>query len=96
MPPPLNFCPNYNKGIVKDTWFCYSYNIRFNTSGPSTSRLEAPITMRSTHPTNNISINPSDIPTTLKSINLTIATTNMGLSFINNYLAKSTIERVST
>jgi hypothetical protein len=51
--------------------------------------------MRSTRPINNISANPSNIPITLKLINLIIATTNAELLFINNYLAKSTIERVS-
>jgi hypothetical protein len=36
------------------------------------------------------------VPTALKSINLTVAATDAGLLFINNYLAKSTAERVST
>jgi hypothetical protein len=92
MPPPLNFCPGYSKGIVKDAWFCYSYNIRFNISGPFTSKLEASIAIRSTCPANNTNANPSDIPIILKSINLVIAAINTGLLFINNYLAKSTIE----
>jgi hypothetical protein len=96
MPLLLNFCPSYNKGTIKDARFCYSYNIRFNTNSPSASRLEASITMRSTCPTNNTSVNPSDVLIALKSINLTIAATNAGLLFINNYLAKSTIERVNT
>ena len=95
MPIPLNFYPGYSKGIVKDTWFYYSYSIRFNTNSPSTFRLEALITMCSTRPTNNTSVNPSDMPTTLKLINLTIAAINAGLLFINNYLVKSIIERVS-
>jgi hypothetical protein len=96
MPPPLNFYPDYNKGTIKDTRFYYNYSIRFNTSSPSTFRLKAPIAMRSTRPTNNTSTNSSNMPTALKLINLAIAATNAGLSFINNYLAKSTIERVST
>ena len=96
MPLPLNFYPGCSKGTIKDARFYYSYNIGFNASDPSASRLEAPITIRSTCPINNISANPSNVPTALKLINLTIAATNTGLSFINNYLAKSTIERVST
>jgi hypothetical protein len=96
MPLSLNFYPSYSKSIIKDTRFYYNYNIRFNASSPSTSRLEALITMCSTRPTNNISANPSNMPITLKSINLAIAATNTGLLFINNYLAKSTIEQVST
>jgi hypothetical protein len=95
MPPPLNFYSSYNKGTIKDARFYYSYNIRFNASDPSASRLEAPITIRSTCPINNISANPSNVPTALKLINLIIAATNARLLFINNYLAKSTIERVS-
>jgi hypothetical protein len=90
MPLSLNFYPGYNKGTIKDTRFYYSYSIRFNTSSPSTSRLKAPITMRSTRPINNINTNPNNIPITLKLINLAIAATNTGLLFINNYLAKST------
>jgi hypothetical protein len=96
MPLPLNFYPDYNKGTIKDAWFYYSCGIRFNASGSSAFRLEAPIAMCSTRPTNNTSVNPSDVPITLKLINLAIAAINMGLLFINNYLAKSTIERVST
>jgi hypothetical protein len=96
MPLPLNFYPDYSKGTIKDAWFCYSYSIGFNASGPSASGLEVPIVIRSTRSTNNTSANPSDVPTTLKSINLTAAATDTGLSFINNYLAKSTTERVST
>jgi hypothetical protein len=92
MPLPLNFCPSYGKGIIKDAWFYYSYSIRFNTSGPSASGLEAPVAVRSTRPINNTGANSSDMPTTLKSINLATAATNAGLSFINNYLAKSTTE----
>jgi hypothetical protein len=95
MPLPLNFCPGYSKGTIKDTWFCYSYSIGFNASGPSASGLEAPVAVRSTCPINDTGANPNDVPTALKSINLIIAATNAGLSFINNYLAKSTIERVS-
>ena len=45
-----------------------------------------------TRPINNISVNPSNIPIALKLINLIIAATNIGLLFINNYLAKSIIE----
>jgi hypothetical protein len=96
MPLSLNFCPGYNKDIIKDTRFYYSYNIRFNVNSPSTSRLEVLIAIRFTRPINNTSINPSNIPTTLKLINLIIAIINAGLLFINNYLAKSTIEQVST
>ena len=92
MPLPPNFYPGYNKGIIKDAWFYYSYNIRFNTSSSFTSKLEASIAMRSTCPANNTNANPSDIPTILKLINLVIAAINTGLLFINNYLAKSTIE----
>jgi hypothetical protein len=96
MPLSLNFCPSCDKGTIKDTRFYYSCGIGFNTNGPSASRLEAPIAVRSTRPTNNTGANPSDVPTALKLINLTAAATNAGLLFINNYLAKSTIERVST
>ena len=96
MPPPLNFCPGYGKGTIKDARFCYSYSIRFDASGPSASGLEAPIAVRSTRPANNTGANSNDMPTALKSINLAAAATNAGLLFINNYLAKSTIERVST
>jgi hypothetical protein len=95
MPPPLNFYPGYSKGIVKDARFCYSYGIGFNASSPFTSRLEAPIAICSTRLTNNIGANFSNVPIVLKLINLAIAATNAGLLFINNYLAKSTIERVS-
>jgi hypothetical protein len=95
MPLPPNFYPGYSKDIIKDAWFCYSYSIRFNTSGPFTSRLEAPVAVHSTHPANNTNANPSDMPIALKLINLAIVATNVGLLFINNYLAKSTIERVS-
>jgi len=96
MPLPPNFCPGYGKGIVKDARFCCSYSIRFNASGPFASGLKAPIAVRSTRPTNDTSANPSNVSIALKLINLTIATTDAGLLFINNYLAKSTIERVST
>ena len=96
MPPPLNFYPGCSKGTIKDAWFCCCYGIGFNASSPFTFGLEAPIAMRSTRSTNNISANPSNVPIALKSINLTIAATNAGLLFINNYLAKSTIKRVST
>jgi uncharacterized membrane protein YvbJ len=96
MPLSLNFCPGCGKGIVKDAWFCYSCGIGFNVSGPSASRSEAPIAVRSICPADNTSANPSDVPIALKLINLAIAATNAGLLFINNYLAKSIIERVST
>ena len=96
MPPPLNFCPGCSKGTIKDTWFYYNCGIGFNASGPSASGLEAPIAVCSTRPTDNTSANPSDVPTALKSINVAIVATDAGLLFINNYLAKSTIERVST
>ena len=96
MPLPLNFYPGYSKGTIKDAWFCCSCGIGFNASGPSASGLEAPITMRSTRPANDTGANPNNVPTALKSINLTIAATDAGLLFINNYLAKSTAERVST
>jgi hypothetical protein len=96
MPLSLNFYFGYSKGIVKDTWFYYSYNIRFNISSPFTSRLEAPITIYSICLTDNINANSSNMPTTLKLINLAIAAINTGLLFINNYLAKSIIEQVST
>jgi hypothetical protein len=92
MPLSLNFCPGYSKGTIKDTRFGYSYSIGFNTSSPSAFRLEAPIAVYSTRLANNTNINPSDIPTALKLINLAITATNVGLLFINNYLAKSTIE----
>jgi hypothetical protein len=96
MPPPLNFCPGCDKGTVKDARFYCSCGIGFNASGPSASGLEAPVAVRSTRPANNTGVNPSDVPTALKSINLAIAATDAGLLFINNYLAKSTAERVST
>jgi hypothetical protein len=95
MPLSLNFCPDYNKGIIKDAWFCYSYNIGFNASSPSTSRLEVFITICFTCPANNTSTNLSNILIILKLINLVAAAINTGLLFINNYLAKSTIEQVS-
>jgi hypothetical protein len=96
MPLPLNFYPGCNKGTIKDARFYYSYSIGFNASSPSASRLEAPVAVCSTRPANNTSANSSDVPIALKLINLAIAATNIGLLFINNYLAKSTIERVST
>jgi hypothetical protein len=96
MPLPLNFCPSYGKGIVKDARFYYSCGIGFNASGPSASGLEALVAVCFTRPANNTGINPSDVPTALKLINLAVAATNAGLLFINNYLAKSTAERVST
>jgi hypothetical protein len=92
MPLPLNFYSSYSKSIIKDAWFCYSYNIRFNASSSSAFRLEVPIVMRFTRPINNTGINSSDIPTILKLINLVIAATNIELLFINNYLVKSIIE----
>jgi hypothetical protein len=96
MPLPLNFYLSYSKGIIKDTRFYYSYSIRFNASSPSAFRLKASIIMCSTRLINNTSTNSSNVSTALKLINLIIAATNTGLLFINNYLAKSTIERVST
>ena len=96
MPPPLNFCPGCGKGIIKDAWFCCTYGIGFDASSPSAFRLEALVAVRSTCPADNTGVNPSDVPIALKSINLAIAATDVGLLFINNYLAKSTIERVST
>jgi hypothetical protein len=96
MPPPLNFCPGCGKGTIKDTRFYCSYGIGFDASSPFAFGLEAPIAVRFTRPANNTSANPSDVPTALKLINLTAAATDAGLSFINNYLAKSTTERVST
>jgi hypothetical protein len=95
MPPPLNFYPGCSKGIIKDAWFYYSCGIGFNASGPFASGLEALVTMRSTRPANDTSVNPSNVSTALKLINLAVAATNVGLLFINNYLAKSTIEQVS-
>ena len=95
MPPPLNFYSSYNKGTIKDARFYYSYNIGFNACDPSDSKLEAPITIHSTCPINNISANPSNVPIALKLINLIIAAINARLLFINNYLTKSTIERVN-
>jgi hypothetical protein len=92
MPLPLNFYPGCDKGIIKDAWFCCSCGIGFDASGPFASRLEAPIAMRSTRPTNDTSANPNNMPIALKLINLIIAATNVGLLFINNYLAKSIIE----
>jgi hypothetical protein len=96
MPLPLNFCPGYNKGIIKDTRFYYNYSIKFNISGSFTSRLEALITIYSICPANNINTNFNNMPIALKLINLVITAINIGLLFINNYLAKSTIEQVST
>jgi hypothetical protein len=96
MPPPPNFCPGCGKGTVKDARFCCSCGIGFDASGPSASGLEAPVAVRSTRPADDTGANPSDVPTALKSINLAAAATDAGLSFMNNYLAKSTVERVST
>jgi hypothetical protein len=95
MPLPLNFYPGYSKGIIKDARFYYSYNIRFNANSLSTSGLKAPIAIYSTRPINNTSANSSNVPIVLKLINLIIAAINAGLLFINNYLTKSTIERIS-
>jgi hypothetical protein len=92
MPLSLNFCPGCGKGTVKDAWFCCSYGIGFDASGPSASRSEALVAMYSTRPADDIGANPSNMPTALKLINFTIAVTDAGLLFINNYLAKSTIE----
>jgi hypothetical protein len=95
MSQPLKFCPSYSKATIKNAWFYGNYSIRFYSSGPSTSKLEVSVAIRSTRPTNNTSADPSNVPTALKSINLTIVATNAGLLFINSYLAKTTIERVS-
>jgi hypothetical protein len=95
MPLPLNFYPSYSKGIVKDAWFYYSYSIRFNASGPFASKLKALVVIYSTRLINNTSVNSSNVSIALKLINHIITATNTGLLFINNYLAKSTIERVS-
>jgi hypothetical protein len=46
-------------------------------------------------PADDTSTNLSNVSTALKLINLAIAVIDAGLLFINNYLAKSTIERVS-
>ena len=96
MPLPLNFYSGCSKGIIKDARFYCSCGIRFNASGPSAFGLEALVAIRSTRPANNTSANSNNVPTALKLINLIIAATNAGLSFINNYLAKSIVERVST
>jgi hypothetical protein len=96
MSQPLKFCPSYSKATIKDARFYSNYSIRFYSSSPSTSRLKASVAIRFTRPTNNTSADSSNVPTALKSINLTIVATNAGLSFINNYLAKTTIKRVST
>jgi hypothetical protein len=95
MPLPLNFCPGCGKGIVKDAWFCCSCGIGFNASGSSASGLEAPVAVCFTCPANDTGVNPSNVPIALKLINLAAAATDAGLLFMNNYLAKSTIERVS-
>ena len=92
MPLSLNFYSNYSKSTIKNTRFYYSYNIRFNASGPFTSRLKAPIAICFTRLINNTSVNLSNVPIALKLINLIIAAINIGLLFINNYLAKSIIE----
>jgi hypothetical protein len=96
MPLPLNFCPGYNKGIVKDARFCYSCGIGFDASGSFASRSEAPVAVCFICLANDIGANSSDVSIVLKLINLVIAVINTGLLFINNYLAKSTIERIST
>jgi hypothetical protein len=77
MPLPLNFYPSYSKGIIKDARFYYNYNIRFNISSPFTFRLEVPVAVHSTRPINNTSANSNNMPTALKSINLTIAATKI-------------------
>jgi hypothetical protein len=92
MPLSSNFCPGYGKGIIKDAWFYYSYSIRFNVNSPFASRLEALVAVYSTCPADDIGANFSNVPIILKLINLAIAAINAGLLFINNYLAKSTIE----
>jgi hypothetical protein len=88
----LNFYSGYGKDIVKDTWFCYSYGIGFNVNSPFASRSEVLVAVCSTCPADNIDTNSNDIPIALKLINLIIATINARLLFMNNYLAKSTIE----
>jgi hypothetical protein len=92
MPLSLNFYSSYNKGIIKNTWFYYSYNIRFNANSSFASKLEVPVAMCFIYSVDNISTNPSNIPTALKLINFVIAVINTRLLFINNYLAKSIIE----
>jgi hypothetical protein len=98
---PLKFCLEYNQGTNPDHSFYSGYSFYFNSSGPSSpltsSRLETNVAVRPARPINNTGINPSNMPTTLKSINLTILTTisNAGLLFISSYLTKTTIERVS-
>jgi hypothetical protein len=72
-----------------------NYSIRFYSSGLSTSGLEASVAIYSTRLANNISANPSDVSIALKLINLAIVAINAGLLFINSYLTKTTIERVS-
>jgi hypothetical protein len=96
MSQPLKFCPSYGKATIKNARFCDNYSIRFYSSGLSTSGLEASVAIRSTRPADDTSADPSDVPTALKSINLAIVATNVGLSFINSYLVKTTIKRVST
>jgi hypothetical protein len=92
MSQSLKFCSSCGKATIKDARFYSDYGIGFYSTGPSTSRLEASIAIRSTRPVNNTSADPSDVPTALKLINLAIVATNAGLSFINSYLAKTTVE----
>jgi hypothetical protein len=89
MSQSLKFCSSCGKATIKDARFYSDYGIGFYSTGPSTSRLEASIAIRLA---NNTSADPSDVPTALKLINLAIVATNAGLSFINSYLAKTTVE----
>jgi hypothetical protein len=95
---PLKFYLEYSKGTNPNYSFYSSYGFYFNSSSPSSPstsfRLETNVAMRSAHLINNISINPSDMPTILKSINLITLTitNNTGLLFISSYLTKTTIE----
>jgi hypothetical protein len=98
---PLKFCLEYNKGTNPNYNFYSGCGFYFNSGGLSSpltsSRLETNVAMRPPRPINNTSINPSNVPTMLKLIDLTILTTtnNVGLLFISSYLTKTTIERVS-
>jgi hypothetical protein len=98
---PPKFCLEYSKGTNSNHSFYSGYGFYFNSSGPfsplTSSGLETNIAIRPARPINDTSINPSDMPTILKLINLTILTTtsNIELLFISSYLTKTTIERVS-
>jgi hypothetical protein len=92
MSQPLKFCPSYGKATIKDARFYGDCGIRFYSSGPSTSGLEASVAVYSTRLANNTSADPSDVPTALKLINLAVVATDAGLLFINSYLAKTTVE----